>query len=165
MSEVLIKRKDKSFWINPNFIQLVSQYVCQVFETNGLHEYSQEIQDVYIDFDLNRTGECLSFVSIVFDDITNDTDKATIIEIFNQTKTLIQSLGNEISVASLNKFENAKKDPSFKLMNWSIPVRTTSLVNLLNLFIDLLNDTYPNVLGNVNFLGYQLVSNPNVEII
>lgn len=67
MSEVLIKRNGKSFWINPNFIQLVSQYVCQVFETNELHTYSQEMQEMYIDFDLNRTGECLSFVNIIFD--------------------------------------------------------------------------------------------------
>ena len=165
MGYILIKRKEKSFWINPNFIQLISQYICQVFESNGLNTYSPEIQEMYIDFDLNRTGECLSFVNILFDDITNDTDKATMITILNQTKVLIQSLGIEISVAQLNQFENAKTDPSFKLMNWIVPVQTNSLVNLLNLFIDLLNGTYPNVLGNVNFVGYQAISNPNEQVI
>lgn len=165
MGEVLIKRKDKSFWINPNFIQLVSQYICQIFETNGLHLYSSDMQEMYIDFDSNRTGECLSFVNILFDDIKNDTDKITMIEIFNQTKILIQSLGSEISVSQLNQFENAKKDQSFKLMNWVIPVKSSSLINLLNLFIDLLEGTYPKTLGNVNFDGYQAIANPNVQVI
>lgn len=97
--------------------------------------------------------------------ITNEIDKTAIIEIFNKTKTLIQSFGNEISIIRLNEFENAKIDPSFKLMNWTIPVKTSSLVNLLNLFIDLLNGAYTNSLGNVNFIGYQSISNPNIQII
>lgn len=165
MGYILIQRQGKGFWINPNFIQLISQYICQVFESNGLNTYSTEMQEMYIDFDLNRTGECLSFVNILFDDITNATDKSTMITVLNQTKTLIQSLGTEISISQLNQFENAKTDPSFKLMNWSIPIQTSSLVNLLNLFIDLLNGTYPNVMGNVNFVGYQTILNPYVQVI
>ena len=165
MGNIVIKRHGKGFWINPIFIELVSQYVCQVYESNELNTYSTDLQELYIDFDSNRTGECMGFVTILFDEITSNSDKATMITILNQTKTLIQSLGSEITVVQLNQFENSKSDPSFKLMNWTIPVQTTSLTNLLDLFIDLLNGVYPNVMGNVNFVGYQTIPNPNVQVI
>ncbi len=48
MSEILIERQGKSFWINPSFIELVSQYVCQVIASTGVNTYSPEIQEIYI---------------------------------------------------------------------------------------------------------------------
>lgn len=165
MGYILIQRQGKGFWINPIFIELVSQYICETMEGNGINTYTPEMQEMYIDFDTNRTGQCLGFVNILFDDITNNTDKTTMVTVLNQTKILIQSLGTEISISQLNQFEDNKIDPYFKLMNWTIPVQTSSLVNLLNLFIDLLNGTYPHVMGNVNFVDYQTIPNPNVQVI
>jgi hypothetical protein len=165
MGYILIERQGKGFWINPYFISLISQYICQVFESNGLNNYSPKMQEMYIDFDLNRTGESLDFVSILFDEIANNSDKATMISVLNQTKTLIQSLGSEISVLQLNQFEDNKIVPAYKYISWTNPVQTTSLVNLLNLFIDLLNGTYQYIFGNVTFVGYQNCSNPNEQVI
>ena len=165
MGHTLIKRQGKGFWINPYFISLISHYICQVFESNGLNNYSPKMQEVYMDFDLNRTGESLDFVNILFDEIIDNSDKATMISVLDQTKTLIQSLGSEISVLQLNQFEDNKIVPEYKYSSWTNPVQTTSLVNLLNLFIDLLNGTYQHIFGNVTFMGYQNFSNPNEKVI
>ncbi|KOP39215.1 hypothetical protein DBB36_02190 [Flavobacterium sp. WLB] len=106
----------------------------------------------------------MGFVGITFNDILDDENKTSMIAILNQTKTLIQSLGTTISVVKLNQFENSKSD-SVYMTEWTIPIQTSSLVNLLDLFIDLLNEVYPHDLGAVNFTGYQSVTNPNVQVI
>jgi hypothetical protein len=164
MSDILIKYQSKSFWISPDFIERVSEYICQVYETNGLNTYSEGLKGIYYCCDGNRTGESIGFVNILFNEITSNTDKTAMITLLNQTKVLIQSLGTVISVVQLNQFENAKSDPVY-MTEWSIPIQTSSFVNLLNLFIDLLNGTYPNSFGNVNFIGYQSIPNPNVQVI
>lgn len=100
MSDILVTRKGRSISISPIFIELVSQYICQVMESNRLNTYSQEIQEMYIDFDSNRTGECLGFVTILFDDIVNGTDKSAMIKILDETKELIKSRNRNLGFAT-----------------------------------------------------------------
>lgn len=164
MGDIRIKYRTKSFWINPDFIELISEYICQVFEYKTLNTYSEQLSNIYYCCNGNRTGESMGFVGITFNDILDDENKTSMIAILNQTKTLIQSLGTTISVVKLNQFENSKSD-SVYMTEWTIPIQTSSLVNLLDLFIDLLNEVYPYDLGSVNFIGYQPIINPNVQVI
>jgi hypothetical protein len=163
MAELRIDYQGKAFWTEECFIELLSKYICQTFENIGLNTFNASLMNIYMDCDGNRSGVCVGYVNILFNEnITNNTDKTTLINILNQTKTIVLSLGTTISVAQLNQFEDSKEDPVFANY-WVYPVQTQSLASLLDLFIDLLNGTYPISNGSVHFSGFPII--PGATII
>lgn len=135
-----IEYKEKGFWIHYFNIELLSQYICETMESIGLNTFNQNLNGIYFSCDLNRTGENYGMVGIPLDRyITNTSDKATMINILNQTKTSILALGDELSIAMLTAFENNKTD-DYNKDEWGWPVKTKSLTNLIDLIIMLLNE-------------------------
>lgn len=163
MAETRIHYQGKAFWTEECFIELISKYICLTYETIGLNTFSPGLMDVYICCDGNRSGVCVGYVNILFNQyITNTTDKMAMINVLNQTKTLVLSLGTTISVTQLNQFEDSKEDPVFANY-WVHPVQTQSLASLLDLFIDLLNGNYPISNGSIHFSGFPII--PGATII
>ncbi len=161
MAETRIHYQGKAFWTEECFIELVSEYICQTFESIGLNNFNSNLISIYDGCDGNREGVFVGMVTIRLKYITNNTDKSTLINVLNQTKALVQSLGTTISVAQLNQFEDSKT-PGFGNY-WVYPVQTQSLVSLLDLFIDLLNGTYPISNGSIQFTGFPII--PGATII
>lgn len=155
--EIKIKYQGKGFWIYSNFIELLSQYICSRFETNGLATYNQNLLNIYDSCDGNRTGEKIGIVGFsINDDIQNSTDKNTLITVLQQTKIDIAALGSELSISALNQFESNKSDDYFKV-KWAFPVKTQSLIGTIDIIIDLLNGNlqYDNYL--INYQGFPVI--------
>ncbi|MDN5288190.1 MAG: hypothetical protein JWR38_4464 [Mucilaginibacter sp.] len=104
--EIKIEYQNKGFWIPEAFIEILSNYICKVFEDIGINTLSSNLQEIYSECDSNRNGENIDVINILFDEfVTNEADKSTLIVVFEETKILIQSLGEEISISVLNQFE------------------------------------------------------------
>lgn len=156
--EIKIRYQGKSFWISPNFIELLSQYICSRFETNGLATYNQNLLNIYDSCDGNRTGEKIGMVGFLFnDDIQNSTDKNTFIGVLQQTKNDIAALGSELSISALNQFENNKSDDYFKTI-WAFPVKTQSLIGTIDIIIDLLNGNLQHDNYIIHYQGFPIIS-------
>ncbi len=148
-----IKYQGKGFWISECYIELLSQYICEVFESIGLNTFNQDILSIYEDCDVNRKGVNYGMVNILLDEyITNSTDKANLISVLNQTKSHIQSIGSEISISQLNQFENNKTMDEFK-SPWTFTVKTQSLIATLDLIIQILNGTYSENNTDIQYIG------------
>jgi len=144
--EARIKYHDKGFWILEAFVEVLCDFICTVFEKNGVDNYAPNLQKIYTTCDLNRGGAYYGMVGINLSRyITNDSDKSDFVALLNQTKTLIFAENEELSIQKLEAFENRKVDDYFK-SPWAFPIKTSSLAATVDLIIQLLN-------------GNQLVSN------
>jgi hypothetical protein len=155
MSDITsIEFNNTGFWIPPSFVEVLSDYLCQTFENIGVNIFSQNLQKIYITCDLNRKGESIGMVSLPLDRyITNADDKATLINIFNQTRILINSVGEELGITALEDFENRKSDDYFK-EPWAFPIKTVSLTATLDIIIQLLNGTWTFNSYSVYYTGF-----------
>jgi hypothetical protein len=96
----------------------------------------------------------MGMVGISFDrTITNDTDKATLIDILNQTKSLIASKGQELGINTLNEFENRKVDDDFRSY-WVYPIQTHSLTATIDIIIQMLNGAWASTNYGVCYIGF-----------
>lgn len=142
------------FWIHQAFVEVLSEYFCETFENIGVSTLSDNMQEIYSICDTNRNGEAIGMVNISFDDtISNDDDKAAIIDVLNQTKTLISSKGSELSIAVLEDFESRKTDDYFKVP-WAFPIQTQSLTATIDIIIQLLNGTWTSDNYAVFYTGF-----------
>ncbi|MGY0041042.1 hypothetical protein [Pedobacter sp. NJ-S-72] len=152
--EAYIKYEGKGFWIPESFIEVLSDFICNTYENLGLNTFSQSLQKIYYECYYNRNGENIGVVNILLDNhISNQTDKNSLINIFEQTKILILSKGIELSIADLNAFENRKADDYFK-SEWRYPIKTQSLVKTIDIMIQLLNGTWQSSNYGVYFVGF-----------
>ena len=149
-----IKFNSHGFWIHQAFIEVLSEYICQIFENIGVNTFSQNLQEIYSICDSNRNGENIGMVGIPFNrTITNNDDKITIINVLNQTRTLILSKGTELSVATLEDFESRKTDDYFKV-SWAFPIKTQSLIATIDIIIQMLNGTWISDNYSVYYTGF-----------
>ena len=154
MADTKINYKGKGFWIEECFIELLSDYIAQTFETIGLNTFSTRLLQIYDDCDSNRSGESSGMVGILLDKyIISVEDINILISVLQQTKTTIAAIGSEITINQLNQFEDNKSD-SYFASYWSIPVKTQSLLSTLDLMISLLNQTYEKTSTNINYIGF-----------
>lgn len=162
MADTKISYKGKGFWIEECFIELLSDYISKTFETIGLNSFSTNLLKIYNDCDSNRSGENIGMVGILLDDyINNIDDKNILINILEQTKTTIISIGSEITINQLNQFEDNKSDHYFASY-WSLPVRSQSLIATLDIIISLLNETYQKTNTNISYTGYPAIPEATV---
>lgn len=153
-SEIYIEFNNHGFWIPPAFIEILSEYICKAFENKGVNTFSQGLQEIYSDCNANRKGEKIGMVNILFDEyITNDSDKKALINLLDNTKTIIQAKGNELSIEALNNIERNKTDDYFKAP-WQFPIRTQSLVETINIIQQLLHGTWHLNNYGVYFTGF-----------
>jgi hypothetical protein len=142
------------FWIHQAFIEVLSDFICETFENIGIDTFSRGLQDIYEDCDLNRKGVSIGMVTILFDKyITNTADKIALINLLNQTKTLISSKGSELSIATLEDFESRKADDYFKCP-WAFPIKTQSLTATIDMIIQLLNGTWNSDNYSIYYTGF-----------
>ncbi len=143
-----------SFWIPETFMEILCQYICQSFESVGVSTFSSNLQNVYADCDDNTSGAMYGMLGISFNlYLTTKTGINSLIDVFTQTKSLILSIGDEISVNQLNEFENAKVADYFK-SQWSIPIKTQSLASTLNIMIQLINGTLDSNNYSIYYVGF-----------
>ena len=152
--ETKIEYQNKGFWIPEAFIEILSNYICKVFEDMTINTLSPNLQEIYSECDSNRNGENIGVVNILFDEfVTNEVDKSALIAVLEKTKILIQSLGEEISISVLNQFENNKLKDSFK-KEWYHPIRTKSLISTLNIIQQVLNETWESTNYGIYYSGF-----------
>lgn len=128
--------KDKGFEINEAFMEILSNFICQVFESRGLDIKPQWYIELYEDFDLCTKGTYQNWMAFNFEDyLENDTAKEKeLISILEETKSLIAKNGEEVSIITLQKFEE-KKDMEENRNKWTIPIKTKDLINLTEILI------------------------------
>lgn len=152
--ETIIKYKEKGFWINQAFLEILSQFVCEAFENIGLSTFSSNLKDIYEDCNSNRKGEKIGMVNILFDDsIVSSIDKASINRVLEQSKTLILLNGDEIDIHKLNLIESQKNDDYFK-NTWSIPIKTQSLISTVSIIQQMINGTWEPEMSSIYFEGF-----------
>lgn len=96
-------------------------------------------------------------VNILFDSyVTNQNDKDTLINVLNQTKIFILSIGTEIPVSTLNQFENNKEIEEAKY-NWTIPIQTESLATTIDYCIALLNQNFQYINKRIHYIGFPIL--------
>jgi hypothetical protein len=154
MSTTYIDFKSKGFWIQEAFMEVLCDFICEVFEANGVKSFSENLQDFYAYCDANRSGASAGMVGILLDEtITNETDRVVLTDLLNQAEILIASKGDELSVAVLNDFESKKVDDYFKI-SWVYPIKTKSLIATLDIIIQMLNGTWTSNNYGVYYAGY-----------
>lgn len=158
-AQAYIEYKEKGFWIPEAFIEILSEYICEAFEKNGLNSFSENLQKIYDDCDSNRRGGMLNMVDITLDDINNENDKDALIVVFEQTKALILSNGEELTIDALDQIESRKVDDEFK-RSWRLPIKTQSLAATLDIMQQLLKETWAYSDYGVYYIGF---SNNNQE--
>lgn len=150
----------KGFWIPEAFVEVLSEYICEIFEVHKISTFSINLQRLYRNCNHNRKGESIGMVDILFNStIINDTDKATLIDILNQTKSLVDYKGQELSINTLNEFENRKTSDAFKSW-WVYPIKTQSLTATIDIIVQMLNGTWTSDNYGVNYAGFP---NPTKE--
>jgi len=149
-----IKFNNKGFRIPSSFIEVLSDYVCETFENIGIDTFSANLQKIYIGFDLNRKGEAIGMVNILLDKyITNNYDKTALINILSQTKNLVNLVGPELGIATLEDFESRKTDDYFK-DPWAFPIKTQSLIATIDIIIQMLKGAWTSDNYSVYYVGF-----------
>jgi len=157
MAYTIIKYNNQELAIAEIFVELLSHFFCETFEEIGLSNFNGILTDIYDDCNENRKGMSGQSVYILLEDITTSGDKNTMINVLQQTKIRILSLGVELSVRRLNEFENNKVKDIYKQI-WTIPVKTQSLATSLEFIVDLLNGTFQYSNKLVQYTNY-----PNID--
>ena len=154
MGTIRIKYQGKGFWIPPSFIEVLSDYICQTFETIGVDTFSQNLQNIYRSCDANRLGESFDMVNILLDAyVTSTSDKTALIDVLSQTKSLILSIGTELSIELLSEFESRKSIDEYK-SSWAFPIKTSSLAATIDIIIQMLNGTWESDSYDVYYAGF-----------
>jgi hypothetical protein len=154
MGTIFIEYQEKGFWIDPFFIEVLSDYICQTFETIGVNTFSQKLQNLYVRCDLNRKGQSYGMVNILFDKyVTNPSDTTALIDVLTQTKSLILSIGTELSIELLTEFESRKTIDESK-SSWVFPIKTSSLAATIDIIIQMLNGTWVSDNYSVHYTGF-----------
>jgi len=155
MRETFLEYKGKGFWIRSKFVEIVSEHICQAFENLGLAKFNEKLLDIYSDCDSNRNGEkSYGVVNILFDDsVVTEDDKNAFLNICSKAKQLIAAKGQELSVPTLNAWEQQKL-VTYERYIWSVPIKTESLKKTIELVEQLINETYPFSNHYINYMGF-----------
>jgi len=169
MGTIYIDYQGKGFWIPPSFIEVLSDYICprkrRILIIIFLHllklvnTLSQNLQNIYICCDANRLGESFDMVNILLDHyVTGTSDKTTLIDVLTKTKTLILSIGTELSIELLTEFERRKSIDEYK-SSWAFPIKTGSLAATIDIIIQMLNSTWESDNYDVYYAGFPNIRN------
>ncbi|MFB0497355.1 hypothetical protein ABID99_003592 [Mucilaginibacter sp. OAE612] len=152
--ETILKYNEKGIWIDQDFVQVLSYFICKAFEIKGLDTFPPNLKGIYDDCYYNRNGESAGMVNILFDDsITGLAEKDALFEIFQDARSLVSAYGEAISVNILNQFEDLKTYPEFKSL-WTIPIKTQSLITTLNIIEQMIDGTLQPSLTSIYYSGF-----------
>jgi hypothetical protein len=161
IAEIKDEKNNRWIWIDPWFVEVLCKYLHETMENNGLSNYNTELLNLYESFKwvahgksaLGIDGAGIYFEPEIMENVKNVT---TVVNILNQTKTNIASLGAEITTTMLNQHE-ADKFYDWQIISWSRPIKTSSLVNLIGIVIYMLDISKPFDLNNyvISFEGWE----------
>ena len=155
MNIAIIGYKNKWFWINYRFVELLSKYFHDTMSTAGAGGYSDHMLKFFKYCEYNMSGLLMDSPGFEFDKIIiSQEDKLDLQSILLQTRNNIAAIGAEVDLVSLNNFENTQAIPEVK-DEWTIPVKTQSLVKTIDTILELvvLEDS-PNKGKTICFQGY-----------
>jgi len=145
---------DKGFGISEAFLEVLSNFICQVFEEKGLANKSEWYLNLYNEFDIARKGLRQGYLGFLLKKFLNDQVKEQeFVSILKATKSKIQNKGTEIRIQDLNSLEKNKPKDVFK-NNWTIPIKTKDLVNVLDILIKMINGEWQSTTHRVIFEGF-----------
>jgi hypothetical protein len=151
---VRIKYNGKGFWIHEAFIEVFSEFFYRAMKNFGLQNLTENLQDLYLDFDSNRNGGSEGFAGVLLDDsIITATDKSQFLNVLNDAQSLISNEGNELSLSWLNNFVDAKYNSDDKRY-WTFPIKTQSLITTLDYIEQLIDGSWPYTFKRVHYIGF-----------
>jgi len=161
--ETFIEYKNQGFWIPESFIEILSHFLCLTYEQSGLNTYSENLLEIYSNCDANRSGINAGMVNILFDKYLTDDDINHISGLFDETKKLLISLGDQISIESLNVIENQKEDEYFK-HSWVLPIQTKSLISTIDFMTQLLAQNFYFDNMEIHYTGFPKVNTKSITV-
>ena len=148
MARTFIDYKEgKGFEINEVYIQLAFCYIYQeAKKSQYIFSNKQEILESLQD-DINGY-----LVLMWHDDLVNQSDEQTMLQVLQNVKTALQSKGAYISVAELQGIPTEDKD--FKRLYSRKPFPTAELIKIIDALIKMLQGTWESTNYNMD-INYQ----------
>ena len=157
--ETRVTYQNKGFWIPEGFVVVLSQYICNAFETIGLDKFSPDLIKIYHSCDGNRTGEHHYMVGLRFDNkVKSSEDARNLIDVLEKAKAIVLSKGTEISISELNQFES-EKTVQEDIGEWTLPIKTKSLATTLTFMQQLIDGSWSSSNYAVYYEGFPNPSN------
>ena len=144
MARTFIDYKEgKGFEINEVYIQLAFCYIYQeAKKSQYIFSNKQEILESLQD-DINGY-----FVLMWHDDLVNQSDDHSMLQVLQNVKTALQSKGAYISVAELQTIPTEDKD--FKRFYGRYPFPTSELIKVIDALIQMLQGTWESTNYNMD---------------
>ena len=140
-------KERKGFYINEAYIQLAFCYIYQEakksqYNFSNKQEILESLQD-----DINGY-----LVLMWHDDLVNQSDEQTMLQVLQNVKTTLQGKGAYISVAELQSIPT--KDEDFKILYSRKPFPTAELIKIIDALIKMLQGTWDSTNYNMD-INYQ----------
>ena len=140
--ETQIKYEGRGFWLLENNLLLLMFFLYEAAEEKGISSFNPHFKTEYIeDMEIFRSGECYGMVHLqLMDIVTSEAQRSEFISILNDAKTRINNKYPDIiPPADLLRFENIQT--SAEKEGWVFPVHKSSILNLIDLIILLLDES------------------------
>lgn len=130
--------EDKGFWLEERFLEVLSYYVCLVFEKKGLEDRPEWYLEVYDDFLVITHGYNSGNQGFLFKEYLDfkKEREGVVISILEETKKMLLSKGKEIGLEELAKTEERKIHKDF-VNDWPIPLQVNSFIIVIDFMIQM----------------------------
>ena len=150
-AKTLIKYKNKGFWINENFMQLLFNYLYK--EAQKSQYMFLDKQDLLDDLNEGVKGWYKGYFALSWEEILKtSSDEQNLIQLLQNVKIVLQNKSSNISVTELQSI-NAEDD-TFKYLFSRKPFPTSELIKILDALIKMLQGTWDSTNYNMN-IDYQ----------
>ncbi|WP_316757780.1 hypothetical protein [Pedobacter aquatilis] len=138
-SSTLIRYKNKGFWINENFMQLLFNYLYNEIQKN--HYIFSEKDNLVDDFKEGAKGWCKGYFALSWEEILKSySDEQNLINLLQNTKIILQNKESTISVAEIQSID--VEDDTFKYLFSRKPFPTSELLKIIDVLIEMLQGTW-----------------------
>lgn len=160
-NETSLEYKKREFWFMENNLLLLIFFLYDAAEEKGIHTFSNHLRDEYIiDIKLLRSGAYYGLVNLIIDRIAthdNETIKNEFIGVLEDAKQRINNkYPDMIPEAELQRFVDFQDMPDNEKERWKFPVHKSSILNLIDLILLLLDETkeFPHQGKFIRFKGW-----------
>jgi len=162
ITEIKNEKNGNYVWIDPWFCEVISRCIYETMNNKGLSNYTNLIISKFYNFiESTSLGECglgIDGVGLYFEkEVLEDaTSKSQLIQILKDSKVHIDTFGTEISPNQLEQYE-AQKYYTNQAITWGQGVNTSSLKNLVDIMLQILDDDKEFKLQNedISFVGWE----------
>lgn len=137
--------KNKGFWINEAYFELISHFVVLAFKEKGLEDKPEWYLSVYDDFLDISSGHVQGYAYLTLkDDLEFDSERELeIIKVLEKAINLIKNHGEEVKTKKLNEFETLNKDwGKDTIVTWIENIKTSDLTYILEILIKMLKQEW-----------------------